>query len=159
MSEKSSGHSLRLEEMLPVVEEKLKNGGAVVFSPHGTSMLPLIRQGKDSVRIERLDRKARVGDVVFYRRHGGQFVLHRIIGKDKLGFILCGDNQWIKEKGVSDDQIIGMMTAVIRDGETISCNNAKYRRYVRRLPLRRMNFRKRNFIARVKSKIKRTLGL
>ena len=38
-----------LETMLPLIEECLENGQNVKFSPRGISMLPMIRQGKDSV--------------------------------------------------------------------------------------------------------------
>ena len=42
---------IRLETLFPLIEEKLKSGGEVSFKPHGISMLPLIRQGKDSATI------------------------------------------------------------------------------------------------------------
>ena len=140
MDEKKN-YSLKLEEMLPLIEEKLKSGAPVKFVPRGVSMLPLIRQGKDSVIIERVKERPKTGDVIFYRRPDGQFVLHRIVGEDSRGYVLCGDNQIVKEFGVTDDYIIGIMTSIERDGKTISCNDGKYLKYVRTLGRRRIKLR------------------
>ena len=153
MNENNKDYTLRLEAMLPVIEEKLKSGGSVTFGPHGISMLPLIRQGKDSVTISALKEKPQKGDVIFYRRADGQFVLHRVVGQDSRGYIMCGDNQFFLEHGIKDNCIIGIMTEVIRDGKTISCNNKEYLRYVRRLPWRRMRLRTIQTLKKIKKKI------
>ncbi len=151
----NNSEGLRLADLFPLIEEKLKNGGEVSFKPHGISMLPLIRQGKDSVTLEQLKREAKKFDVIFYRRPDGQFVLHRIIGHDKNGFILCGDNQFVKEYEVQKSQIIGIMTSVCREGGRISCESAGYKVYCRSLFLRRVYLRIKNLFRRVKSKLKR----
>ena len=134
----NNGNSVKLEDVFPLIEEKLKLGGTVTFKPHGVSMLPLIRQGRDSVVIERYAGNAKVGDVIFFRRPNGQFVLHRVIGKRKDGYILCGDNQWQKERGVLDTWIIGIMTGILRDGKAVELNCKSYRKYVRCLKYRRI---------------------
>ena len=109
----SSGQKIRLEEIITIVEEKLKNGAAVTFSPDGVSMLPLIRPGQDSVTLSGTV-KPRVGDAVFYKRPSGQFVLHRIVAKEEDAFVLSGDNQLALEKGVGEEWIIGIVTSVWR---------------------------------------------
>ena len=147
---------LRLAQLFPIIEEKLKSGGEVSFKPHGTSMLPLIRQGRDSVTLEKLKDEPQKHDVIFYRRADGQFVLHRIIGEDNNGFILCGDNQTVREYGVRREQIIGIMTSVTRDGEKILCTNPKYLKYCKKLWLHRKSLSVKRFICRVLSKVKRT---
>ncbi len=133
----SNGNNVKLEAIFPLMEEKLNNGGKVTFKPHGISMLPLIRQGRDSVVIEKLDGNAKIGDVIFFRRPNGQFVLHRVVGKRKDGYILCGDNQWQKERGVREEWIIGTMTGILRDGEAAELDCESYRKYVKRLKYRR----------------------
>ncbi len=152
---KSSEYSIKLEELYPIIAEKLKSGGSVTFKPHGISMLPLIRQGKDSVTIESLKKKPTAGDVIFYRRANGQFVLHRIVGVDKAGYVLCGDNQWVKEHGITENQIIGVMTALLRDDEVVKMDNPKYIRYVKTLGRRRLYLRAKFFAGKVKGKLKR----
>ena len=153
---KENIEGIRLESIFPLIEEKLRAGGEVSFRPRGISMLPLIRQGKDSATIGPLTTTPKKNDVIFYRRPDGQFVLHRIIGKNKDGFILCGDNQFIKEYGVKESWIIGIMTAVLRDGEKVSCTDSGYKRYCKWLWWHRKHLYSRNFIRRVLSKIKRT---
>ena len=150
---------IRLETLFPLIEEKLKSGGEVSFKPHGISMLPLIRQGKDSATIGPLKAAPKKNDVIFYRRPDGQFVLHRIIGKNENGFILCGDNQYIKEYGVKSDWIIGIMTAVTRDGVTIPCGSSKYRKCCKYGCLHRNRLRMRQFMRRVVSKLKRVFKI
>ncbi len=153
MNENNKDYTLRLEAMLPVIEEKLENGGSITFGPHGVSMLPLIRQGKDSVTISALKEKPKKGDVIFYRRADGRFVLHRIMGEDSQGYILCGDNQCLLERGVAEDSIIGIMTEVIRDGKTVSCKDEAYLKYVRGLVWRRMRLRAIYILKKVKKRI------
>ncbi len=145
--------SLRLEDMLPVIEEKLRSGASVTFGPRGVSMRPLIRQGKDSVVIEALKERPKTGDVIFYRRPDGQFVLHRIIGEDSRGYILCGDNQIVKEFGVTENLIIGIMTAVVRNGKTMSCNDKKYLKYVSSLRRRRFKLKIIDLLRKIKHRI------
>ncbi|MBO4940775.1 MAG: S24/S26 family peptidase [Clostridia bacterium] len=133
----SSRNNVKLDEVFPLMEEKLNSGGKVTFKPHGISMLPLIRQGRDSVVIEKIDRNAKIGDVIFFRRPNGQFVLHRVIGKDKNGYILCGDNQWQKERGVREEWIIGIMIGILRDGIQADLDCERYRKYIKHLKYRR----------------------
>ncbi len=152
---KNPGYSVRLEELYPVIAEKLESGGSVTFKPHGISMLPLIRQGIDSITIESLKKNPLVGDVIFYRRTNGQFVLHRIIGMDKEGYVLCGDNQWVKEYGITENQIIGVMTAILRDDKVVAVDNPQYIRYVKTLGRRRLYLRAKFLAGKVKGKLKR----
>lgn len=151
----NNSEGLRLADLFPLIEEKLKSGGEVSFKPHGISMLPLIRQGKDSVTLEQLKRAPKKFDVIFYRRPDGQFVLHRIIGHDKNGFVLCGDNQFVKEYGVQKSQIIGIMISVSGEGRNVLCDSAGYKAYCRILCLRRVYLRVKNLFRRAKSKLKR----
>ena len=46
---------LPFEEMMPLIIERLSVGGEVKISPKGVSMLPMLRQGKDSVILSPLE--------------------------------------------------------------------------------------------------------
>ncbi|MBQ4039695.1 MAG: S24/S26 family peptidase [Oscillospiraceae bacterium] len=154
MSNLQGKKRVRLEELFPIIEEKLRLGGSVTFRPHGISMRPLIRQGKDSVTVEALAKTPQVGDVIFYRRPDGQFVLHRIVGEDKNGYILCGDNQKILEHGVKTEWIIGILTAVSRKGKVLECSGKCYNWYVKVvLPVWRIWVRLRGILGMIKRKI------
>lgn len=129
-----------LEELEPIIREKLNNGGTVQIPITGTSMLPLLVQGRDSVILAPAD-EVKIGDIIFYKRDDGHFVLHRIIDKDENGYILCGDNQWIKEYGIADRHIIGVVVEIILDGKVVKVDSEKYLKYCKRwqqlMPIRK----------------------
>ena len=50
---------------------------------------------------------------------------------------MCGDNQWEKERGITADMIIGIVTQLKRGGTPVDINAAPYSIYCRLLPLRR----------------------
>jgi hypothetical protein len=44
---------------------------------------------------------------------------------------MCGDNQFLKEKGITHDQIIGVVTEITRNGKNFSVDSKKYQQYVK----------------------------
>ena len=108
---------ISLSHMEAIITEVLENGSKVTITASGHSMEPLIHDGKDNVVLKKPERKFRKGDIVFYKRNSGQLVLHRIIGKDEKGFILRGDNQWQKEYGIKENQIIAVLDSVEKNGK------------------------------------------
>lgn len=118
-----------LEQLYPVIKEQLASGGSFKFSPKGISMLPLIRQNVDSVCISPFDRRLQKYDVILYRRDNGQFVLHRIVKVTKTGYVLCGDNQTVREYGIKDENIIGIMTEIIKPNKTVKITDTDYIKY------------------------------
>ena len=119
---------ISLEELYPAIKESLDTGGTVELPITGTSMLPLLVQGRDTVLIKKAD-TVKKGDIIFYRRDDGHFVLHRIVGKDEKGYILCGDNQWKKEYGILERHIIAVVKTVNRKGKDIKTDNFGYMLY------------------------------
>ena len=113
------------------LEEVLRTDGVLYYAIKGVSMMPLIRQDSDLVVIKRPVFPCRENDVVLFKRHNGQYVLHRVIDFCRDGsYVMCGDNQFAKEKGIRDDQIIAVMTGFYRKGKTYSANSFLYRVYV-----------------------------
>lgn len=112
-------------------EEELKEKGVLVYTNVGTSMRPLIRQGKDVMIIKSFDNccKLKKMDVPLYKRENGQYVLHRIIKVTKDGYVIRGDNTYSNEYGVTDHQILGVLTGVIRNGKEIGVNSFGYKVY------------------------------
>ncbi len=117
------------EQLEPIIRKKISDGGTVVIEPKGTSMLPLIRQGIDKVELSPFTKRLKKYDIIFYKRKDGKFVLHRIINVRKNDYILRGDNQTINEPGVTDDMIIAVVTAIIKDGKVIKTDDKEYMRY------------------------------
>lgn len=112
-------------------EKELERHGRFTFTNVGTSMMPLLRQNKDLFVIEKkTGKRLRKYDTVLFKRANGRYVLHRILEVRGKDYVLSGDHQFRREYGVTDDQILGVMTKVIRDGITISVMDKKYQMYV-----------------------------
>ncbi len=126
-----SSKSVTFNDIYPIIKEQLELNGEVRFKPRGTSMLPLIRQGKDEVIVKKLGGNLNKFDIVFYCRKNGDFVLHRFIGFDKNGgYIMRGDNQTFKEYGISNDNIIGVVKSVVRGGELVIASTPLFNAWV-----------------------------
>ena len=117
-----------LDEMMPLIRECLAAGQSVKFSPRGVSMLPMIRQGRDSVSLSSPPDKLRKYDIPLYQRKDGHYVLHRVVRVGKT-YTCIGDNQFVFEKGIEHDQVIAVCTAITRDGKTTSIYSPGWRLY------------------------------
>lgn len=83
----------------------------------GSSMLPFLSPGRDSVLLARPNRRLRRGDMALYRREGGGYVLHRIVACQRDGgFAMAGDAQQLVERGIRRDQIVAVVCAAVRKG-------------------------------------------
>ena len=120
----------RLEQLLPIIEEQLQNGRSVRFTSNGTSMLPMLRDGKDQVLLSPLPRRLKKYDLPLYRRENGQFVLHRVVAVGET-YTCVGDNQFDLEHGLRHEQMIGLVTEFTRKGKTYSVNDLSYKLYCR----------------------------
>lgn len=135
-------------------EEEIRRKGKLVYTNVGDSMLPLIRQGRDLLIISAVNGRLKKYDVPLYKRDSGQYVLHRILKVRADDYVICGDNRWQREYGITDRHIIGVLTGIVRDGKEISVTDKRYRLYVH---LWCDFFYVRAFILMVKHYIKRWL--
>ena len=111
-------------------EEFLEQHGSLTYAFVGVSMLPLLRQNKDLFTVHKKGAaRCRVGDVVLYRRPPDQYVLHRIIEVRPSNYVILGDNCVAKEYGITDADIIGVLTGFIRGGRKHSTEEVGYRLY------------------------------
>lgn len=110
-------------------EEELDKKGILVYTNKGNSMYPLIRQGKDVLIIKKVNSRLKKMDVPLYKRESGQYVLHRIIKVNENDYVIRGDNTYYNETGIRDDQILGVLSGVIREGKEISVNSFSYKLY------------------------------
>ena len=86
-----------MDSLMPLFKERLAAGQIVRFSPRGVSMLPMLRQGIDSVELSPVPEKLKKYDLPLYQRRNGQYVLHRIV-KVSEGYTCIGDNQFEPER-------------------------------------------------------------
>ena len=111
-------------------EEMLDQHGYIVYTNVGYSMMPLLRQRKDIIEIRKKGPgRCKRYDVVLYRC-GDSYILHRIIKVLPEGYIIAGDNNTFLEKDITDNQILGVMTRMVRDGKSIYTTDWKYQIYV-----------------------------
>ena len=116
-------------------EEVLNRDGHLAYTNRGISMMPLLRQGKDVMLI---DKKGPEGcrklDAVLFIRHGKDgkrsYVMHRILRVNGDGtYWIIGDN-CLTGDIVPEDQVIGVLTGVVRGKRTIRTTDLGYRLYV-----------------------------
>lgn len=117
-------NQVKSEVLFPVVIECLNSGQNAKITVTGNSMLPFLREFKDSVeltgvRFEQIKR----GDIVLIRRYSGAYVLHRVLKKEQDCFYMVGDaQQWI-EGPLYPDQLIAKVPRVWRKGKEIDCES------------------------------------
>ncbi len=121
-----------LEEMIPVLTEVIASGGEFLLYPKGTSMLPLLVQGRDAVVLTSLPKDGPSRhDIVLYRRDDGHYVLHRIVASDDNGMLtMCGDNQSVWETGIRPEQCIAVVSRIQRKNRELPITSKRYRAYV-----------------------------
>ena len=111
--------------------DMLNETGKIVYTTRGVSMRPLLKQGRDVVYIvKRPEGRLKLCDAVLFVRDNGQYVLHRILKLTENGYWIIGDN-CVGGEYVREEQVIGVLSAVVRRGKTVKSDNRFYRLYVR----------------------------
>jgi hypothetical protein len=119
-----------LSTLIPLIRERLSDGQSIKFSPRGISMLPMLRQGIDSVVLSPLPENLKKYDLPLYRRENGKYILHRIIGAGDT-YVCMGDNQFVPEPGVKREQMIALVTGFYRGEKYHSVEEPIYKLYCR----------------------------
>ena len=78
----------------------------------GSSMAPFLVHERDSIIFSKPQRELQRGDMVFYQRETGQFVMHRILH-------IVGDAQTEIEGPVNPSQVFAVVTKAQRKGKWI----------------------------------------
>lgn len=125
----------RMDTLIPLIQERLSAGQSIRFSPKGTSMLPMLREARDTVTLSPLSAQLKKYDLPLYRRENGQYVLHRIIrvteNCTQPAYTCMGDNQFTPEHGLKHDQMIALVTGFSRGGKEHSVEEHSYKLYCR----------------------------
>lgn len=109
-------------------EQVIKEKGELIYTNVGDSMYPLIHP-RDLLVIKKPELPLKRLDIPLYKRDNGQYVLHRIVKIKDGGYLICGDNRCTMEVGITDRHIIGVLTDIVRNGETISVYSPSRRVY------------------------------
>lgn len=112
-------------------EDELNRKGSFTYTNIGTSMLPLLKQGRDLFTIKKKTGRCQKYDVVLYKRPPQSYVLHRVVKVNANGYVILGDNCLNKEYGIKDEEIIGVMTSFVRNGREYTTSHIGYKVYSR----------------------------
>lgn len=119
-----------LDELMPVMRDRLASGQSIRFSPQGTSMLPMLRQDMDSVVITSPQVRLKKYDIPLYQRSNGRYILHRIVEVGDT-YTCMGDNQFVKERGIRHQQVIAVVTSFYRGEREYKTETLSYQMYCR----------------------------
>lgn len=111
------------------IEDVLKEEGIFVSTTVGVSMFPMLRNRKDTIIVMPYEGRLKKYDVPLYKR-GSDYILHRIIEVLPDSYVIRGDNCIQKEYGITDEQILGVLTGFYRGSKKINMNGTGYKLYV-----------------------------
>lgn len=137
------------------LRELTEAGHTVPMVIAGSSMAPFLIHQRDTIWFKKPDRPLKRGDMVFYQRSSGKFIMHRIYRIENEQYYMIGDNQYEIEGPLDRGQIFGLVTQVQRKGRIIRPGDFWWeffaRVWLRVIPLRRV-------IAGVYAALSRLLG-
>lgn len=107
------------QEYLSMLRTLVEEGKQVSMVISGSSMSPFLIHARDSICFSRPERDIRRGDMVFYRRANGQYVMHRVCRVEDAGYYMIGDAQRVVEGPVERGRIFAIVTRVKRKGKWI----------------------------------------
>ena len=142
---------------MALVRERTAAGQSLRYIPfRGISMLPMLRQGRDSVELSPLPERLKKYDLPVYQYPSGKYVMHRVVRVEEDHYVCNGDNLLQMEK-IYPNQMIALVTAFTRDGKRIEVTDFRYQLYCRlwvgSRPLRHGWRRLRPVLGRIKRKL------
>ena len=113
------------------IERSINELGYAVAPIAGTSMMPLLKEGRDRVELEPCSQeRLKKGDVVLYKKNDGTLVLHRIIKTENREFFtVLGDHQFKNAERVNKNQIIAVACGFFIKGRYVNEKTRWYRLY------------------------------
>lgn len=131
--------SVSLRELMPVIIEQIENGQTVSLLVKGISMQPYLMNDQDTIfMVSPKGRTPIVGDLYMFKRCDGSYAMHRLYHINSDGtYNFVGDNQYLSDKNIKNEQLVAYVPKVIRKGKEISCEKGFLRFYM----IKRMIFR------------------
>lgn len=130
------------------IEEVLLQTGKYIGPTVGVSMLPMLKNRRDTIVVKAKTERLQPLDVALYKR-GDAYILHRVLSVTQTGYIIRGDNCYSDEI-VPEDAVIGVLTEFFRKNKHYDCTDEKYLRYVKK---RIKTYKRRRFFKITKMKI------
>lgn len=143
------------------IEEILAKEGVYVSTTAGVSMYPMLRNRRDTIIVTPCSGRLGKYDIPLYKR-GDHYVLHRIIKVLPDSYVIRGDNCMQSEHGITDKDIIGVLTGFYRKNKQVNMEGAAYKAYVRlciaSFPIRYVYYRIKHAVATLVKKLKKSGG-
>ena len=138
-------------EYVSVLKEMVEQGLEVSMMISGTSMEPFLIHNRDRIYFQKPKRPIKKGDMVFFRRTTGEYVMHRVMKVRGHQYYLAGDHQTFLEGPIEEKQIFAKIVSVERAGEWLTEKDKLWKFYA--------NWWRRLFwIRKVVNKLKRIIG-
>lgn len=112
------------------IEQVLFDKGVYIGPTVGISMLPMLKNRRDTIVVQAKTERLKPLDVALYKR-GDAYVLHRVLEVKEKGYIIRGDNCYTDEQ-VPEESVIGVLTEFFRKNKHFYCTDEKYLKYVKR---------------------------
>ena len=112
------------------VEQVLREQGELLRPIEGNSMMPLLDEKTDIVRLVAAPSRLARYDLPLYRRPTGELVLHRIIKVRRNYYVICGDNRSRYER-VPHEWVIARAVGRYRGDEFLDFDTPEHRADVR----------------------------
>ena len=131
------------------IEDVLLTNGKYVGPTSGVSMLPMLKDRRDTIVVLPKTERLKPLDVALYKR-GDLYVLHRVLSVTPNGYIIRGDNCY-SDENVPENAVIGVLSEFFRKDKHYYCTDEKYLKYVKK---RLKRYKPRRFFVRLKAKCK-----
>lgn len=122
-----SPKTLPASALMPEYESLLRQGAELPLVVSGESMLPFLRPGRDTVYLKAPNAPLRRGDIAFYRRFDGSYILHRVYRAEPGKYWFLGDAQIRVEGPLPAACVFACVTAVRRGARLIRPGSPAWR--------------------------------
>lgn len=138
-------------EYVAVLKEMVEQGLEVSMTVAGTSMEPFLLHDRDKIYFRKPDGTIKKGDMVFYQRKSGAYVMHRVMRAKKHQYYMAGDHQTFLEGPIEKRQIFAKVVSVERDGVWLTEEDKLWKFYA-------VWWRRLFWVRKVVNKLKRIIG-
>ena len=138
-------------EYVTVLKEMVEQGMEVSMTIFGTSMEPFLIDKRDTIYFRKTEDPIKKGDMVFYLRKTGEYVMHRVMKVRNHQYYMAGDHQTFLEGPIEDTQIFAKVVSVERAGVWLTEEDRIWKFYA-------SWWRRLFWLRKVVNKLKRVIG-